>query len=130
MLRLTIGRLLQNCGAATVISQNNPDAHVDVIDVFGVGAPKHRAYVVEFKQAKRPSGLHSSHAGAQSNEIVGLVHTSAMSLHAVFDGQAIVGPLATPYFSQKNKITTKANKFMHFDLNELVYLAVLPSEQN
>lgn len=40
---LTIDLLLQNCGAATVISQNNPGGHVDVIDVFGVGAPKQRA---------------------------------------------------------------------------------------
>lgn len=129
-MRLTIDRLLQNCGAATVISQNSPVEHVDVIDVFGVGDPKQRAYVVEFRQAKRPSGLHVPHCGAQSNEIVGLVQTSGKSLHAVFDGQAIVAPLAVPYFSNKIRTTIKANEFMHFDWNELVCLDVLPLEQN
>lgn len=75
-----------------------------MIDVFGVGAPKHRAYVVEFKQAKRPSGLHFPHSGAQSNAIVGLIQTSDVSLHAVFDGHVIVGPVDVPFFKKYRQI--------------------------
>lgn len=97
MYCLTVDLLLQNCGAATVISQNKPVGHVDEIDVFGVGAPKHREYVVESIHAKRLSGLHIPQLGAQSNAIDGLLQTSGKSLHAVFDGQVNVGPFAVPF---------------------------------
>lgn len=110
---LTVDLLLQNCGAATVVSQNKPAGHVDVIDVFGVGLPKHRAYVVESVQAKRPSGLHIPQTGAQSNAIDGLLQTSAKSLHAVFDGQVKVGPFAVPFPPRRKKNNT--NKFIRFN---------------
>lgn len=84
-----------------------------MIDVFGVGAPKHKAYVVEFKQANRPSGLHVPHTGAQSNEIVGLIQTSDVSLHAVFDGQVIVTPFAAPIFSTETKSKTNIRIEIH-----------------
>lgn len=79
-----------------MISQKKPVGHVDVIDVFGVEVPKHRAYVVALIHAKRPSELHIPQAGAQSNAIIGLLQISAVSLHAVFDGHVNVDPLAVP----------------------------------
>lgn len=126
---LTIDLLLQNCGAATVTSQKSPGGHDDVIDVFGVGAPKHKAYVVEFKQANRPSGLHVPHTGAQSKEIVGLIQTSDVSLHAVFDGQVIVTPFAAPFFEQKQK--RKQSIWIEIHLIELIqHIYELPLKQN
>lgn len=60
--------------------------------------------MVEFTQAKRESELHVPHEVGQSAETVdGLAQISDVSLHAVFEGQVNVEPLAVPFYKHKNK---------------------------